>query len=79
MTAYEHCMKVGVMLNPPTLNRWPQEGQGMWGHKREDHMIDMGKAHNCCGEWNGKGADKPKKGEGIGRGKLRGWEWWVDG
>jgi hypothetical protein len=27
---------------PFALNRWPQEGQGMWGHKGEDHMIDIG-------------------------------------
>jgi len=26
MIIYEQCMKVGVMLTPPTLNKWPQKG-----------------------------------------------------
>jgi hypothetical protein len=31
MTTYERCMKVGAMLNPPTLNRQLLEGQEMQG------------------------------------------------
>jgi hypothetical protein len=44
----------------------------MWGREREDRMIDTGKAPSGCGEWDVKGADRPKKCEGIGRGKLGG-------
>ncbi len=32
MNAYEGRMKVGVMLNPPTLNRQLLEGQKIGGH-----------------------------------------------
>jgi hypothetical protein len=41
MIVYEQCMKVGVMLNP-TLNRRPQEGQGMCGCGGKDHMMNTG-------------------------------------
>ncbi len=41
MIAYEQCMKVGVVLNPPTMNRRSQEGQGMWGHGGGDFMTNI--------------------------------------
>jgi hypothetical protein len=34
--------------------------------------MDIGETLNGCGEWNKKRVDRPKKGEGIGRGKLGG-------
>jgi hypothetical protein len=57
---------------PPTLNRWPQEGQGMWGHKGEDYKIDITKTPSGCGEWGEKKANGPKEDEGIGQSKLKG-------
>ncbi len=44
----------------------------MRGHIREDRMTYTGETFNGCGKWDRKGADEPKKGEGIGQGKLRG-------
>ncbi len=35
--------KLVLCLAPLALNRRPQEGQGMWSHRREDHMTDTGK------------------------------------
>jgi len=59
-------MKVNVMLNHPALNKRLQKGQGMWGHAREDHMMDIGKFLGGCGKQSEKGVDKPKKDERIG-------------
>ncbi len=39
--AYEQCMKVGIVLNPLTMNRRSQEGQGMWGHGGGDFMTNI--------------------------------------
>jgi hypothetical protein len=64
---------------PPTLNKWPQEGQGTWGHEGEDYKIDTREAPSECGGWGEKRANKPKKDEGIGQSKLKGWEWWSNG
>jgi hypothetical protein len=44
----------------------------MRGHEREDCTTDMGKTLSGCGEWNEKGANRPKEGEGSGQGKLGG-------
>ncbi len=44
----------------------------MQGHGGEDCTMDMGEAPSGCGEWNEKGANKPKEGEGIGQNKLGG-------
>jgi hypothetical protein len=66
MTTYERCMKVGVMLNPITLNIQPQEGQGMWACGGEDCMTNIREALSGCGEQDEKGANKPKEGEGNG-------------
>ncbi len=34
--------------------------------------MDAREAFSGCGEWNKKGADKPKEGEGTSRGELGG-------
>jgi hypothetical protein len=55
---------------PPTLNKWPQEGQGTRGCKRNDCIIDVRGALSGCGKRDRKGADKPKEGERTGWGEL---------
>ncbi len=54
------------------MNRKPQEEQGMWGCKGEDHMIGIGKALGGCGGWSGKKADWLKRDEETNWNKLRG-------
>jgi hypothetical protein len=71
MIAYEQCMKYSVMLNPPTLNRWLQKGQGTWGCQGENRTTNTREAPNGCGEQGGKGASGPRKDEGISQSKLR--------
>jgi hypothetical protein len=44
-------------------------GQGMWGHKGEDRMMDTREASSGCGGRGGKWINGFKKDEGIGRSK----------
>jgi hypothetical protein len=53
------------MLNPPTLNRWPQDGWRMWSHRREDCMTNIGEAFSEFGKWRGKRANIPRENEGT--------------
>jgi hypothetical protein len=43
----------------------------MWGCRREDPTTNIRKVHSGCGEQNRKGFDGRRKGEGIGRSKLK--------
>jgi hypothetical protein len=49
-----------------------EEGHGMQGRRKEDHMMTIEKVHDGCGEQDGKKADRPKEGEGTSQGKLGG-------
>jgi hypothetical protein len=71
---YERCMKINVMLNCATLNRWLQKGQGTWGHARKDHMTNIRKIHSGCGKRSKKGADEPRDNERTSWSKLKGME-----
>jgi hypothetical protein len=42
----------------------------MWGHEGEDCMINIRKAPNGCGEWDGKKANGTRMGERISQSKL---------
>ncbi len=57
---------------PFTLNIQLQEGQGMRGYKGEDHLTNTINFFRECGERDGKGANRCKKGEGTTWGKLWG-------
>jgi hypothetical protein len=72
MITNERCMKVNAMSNPPTLNKWPQEGQGTRGCGREDYTMNVRIFFNGHGVWSGKNANGAKKDERIGLNKLRG-------
>ncbi len=63
MTTYEQYMKFGAMLNPPTLNRWPQDGWRMWSHRREDCTTNTGETFSGFGKWRGKKANIPRENE----------------
>jgi hypothetical protein len=56
---------------PLTQNRQSQKGQWTWGCKGKDRTTDMKEAPSGCGEWNGKGANGPREGEGTSQSKLR--------
>ncbi len=72
MTAYKWCMKISVVLNPFTLNKQSLDRQRMLGHKREDHMTNIRKIPNGCGEWGKMRAHKLKEDGGIGQSKPGG-------
>jgi hypothetical protein len=65
MTTYEQCMKVGVVLNRFTLNRWSQKGHGPQGHGGKDYMTNTEEAPSGCDEQRGERANGPKKDEGT--------------
>ncbi len=43
----------------------------MWGCRREDPTTNIGEVHSGCSEQNRKGFDGRRKGERIGRSKLK--------
>jgi len=51
--------------SPSTLNKQLQEGQGMWGHRGKDCMMDTRKSCSGCGGWGRKRADEVKEDEGT--------------
>jgi hypothetical protein len=50
----------------------------MSSHRKKDRTTDTREAPSGCGEWDEKGVDKPREGEGTSQGKLGGMGGWME-